>query len=311
MNKTYMSTDYNCNCINITLMTTSICNYNCKYCSENDIMQKIVSEYIDFTYVLSFIEQIRRTSNKKIIIQLYGGEPTLHKELLVFCEQCQTLNCNIVIYTNFSATTKYYNCLLAFKNIKLIFTIHTWIDSEFLIKLKSLDIKKLDCCSFIYIFNDKLDVNQQYDMFQSAFNYLKMHNMHRNIRMYTLTSTKNYIASYSNENIEQMKHLLANINCSLSIVDQNVIMTDDIYDQLQYDHYNWLCSAGKDNFFIDTNNVVFPCYNYFRQCHCNENKITEYKVKNINSKTLCKLKNSCSVCCTSVKCQKIFENRCT
>ena len=73
------------NTLYITLLTTTDCNFACKYCFENDIDK---SYYLNNEVVTAFISYLQYfiQNNKKINninIELFGGEPTLSWDLVI------------------------------------------------------------------------------------------------------------------------------------------------------------------------------------------------------------------------------------
>lgn len=89
----------------LTIMITNICNYNCIYCIENIPYNITEKKFIDIKQIFIFIEKIHLLyADKKISIELYGGEPTLHPEFYTLCKKLSTYNyiTYIDIYTNLS-----------------------------------------------------------------------------------------------------------------------------------------------------------------------------------------------------------------
>jgi len=102
------------------------CNYNCEYCY-NDFPRTNIK--LDLNKLYFFIKNILIDIHKKdyIWLELIGGEPTLHPDLLDFCQKISKLN-NIymTIYTNFSKDIDFYKTLLSIDSrISLILSWHS------------------------------------------------------------------------------------------------------------------------------------------------------------------------------------------
>ena len=78
------------------------CNYSCEYCY-NDLPR--TNKKIDLNKLYFFISEIllKKLNKKYIQLELIGGEPTLHPDLIDFCEKISHIpNIFTTIYTNFS-----------------------------------------------------------------------------------------------------------------------------------------------------------------------------------------------------------------
>jgi molybdenum cofactor biosynthesis enzyme MoaA len=96
--------------IHILIYICDRCNYTCEYCYNARPRTLIL---MDLNILLSFLINIKINTRKKIYIEIIGGEPTLHPDLLDFCKKCNTYtNITISVYTNFSQSIDYYIQLL-------------------------------------------------------------------------------------------------------------------------------------------------------------------------------------------------------
>ena len=77
----FYSTDRS-NMIFILAYIIDVCNYNCAYCyNEKPRTNKV----LDLNRLYAFLEYLQKRTKKNIDIELIGGEPTLHPNLIDFC----------------------------------------------------------------------------------------------------------------------------------------------------------------------------------------------------------------------------------
>ena len=125
---------------------STFCNYTCFYCRNKDfIKHKNINIKILLDYFNKFIN-IKNINNIQIYLE-GDGEPTLHPDLLEFCEKIQKYNKNIIIIilTNLSQSINYYLQFSSFKNLKFIISWHSNIydkyNKNFIKKIKFLKNK--------------------------------------------------------------------------------------------------------------------------------------------------------------------------
>jgi len=188
------------------------CNYNCAYCSTKNY-RKNKNNYLNLNKLTTFIKNTKHLQNKKIIIQLLGGEPTLHPDLKKFIKE--NPNYIINIYTNFSESINYYNDLLNFKNFELTISYH---------------------------FNNTN--NTVYNFFNK---YIKLHNF-KNIFNIVLFEHK-----YINQNINLFKLFLdfyQKNNISMHNLDISLIDNSNSYNELytleEKQYYDYLYNYVKN-----------------------------------------------------------------
>ena len=67
-------------------MITNECNYSCAYCIENTQYKENCTVMLDIEQCILFVRQYAQVYPANgITIRIYGGEPTLHPDLIRFC----------------------------------------------------------------------------------------------------------------------------------------------------------------------------------------------------------------------------------
>lgn len=91
----------------ITWNLTTTCNFSCEYCP--DYLHNGKYGFPNYTKALEFIEKVSQ-QNKKVFIELLGGEPTLWPDLINFMKSVRDLSDDIIVHigTNGSRTEKWW-----------------------------------------------------------------------------------------------------------------------------------------------------------------------------------------------------------
>jgi len=82
----------------ITLEITSLCPFECKYCSSNSTTDKLNASFLSLMQIKSRLKSIGNIHYDRIIIS--GGEPLLHPEIGEIILFCRTISDDVVIYSN-------------------------------------------------------------------------------------------------------------------------------------------------------------------------------------------------------------------
>ena len=145
----------------VDVEVTLYCNQDCRHCINriSDKQYTLQDDSIDFNKLYVFLEKLISVK-KNIKLILNGGEPTLHPDLLLFCEKINTLNnksnnkINIWLFTNFSQDISYYKLILN-KHLHLVFTYHSslFTVNEFKTKLSQLPKDK---CHIIFMLDSDI-----------------------------------------------------------------------------------------------------------------------------------------------------------
>jgi len=110
----------------VTLFTTRLCNLNCEYC---DVINrdKANSKLISKEEFNSLVKFLKNQENKRpnLNLHFFGGEPTLNPLLFEFIQTAQEdleeYNLNIMITTNLSRSSAYYE---KFEDVKIVASYH-------------------------------------------------------------------------------------------------------------------------------------------------------------------------------------------
>jgi MoaA/NifB/PqqE/SkfB family radical SAM enzyme len=109
----------------LTWQFTSMCNFACAYCPEMLHDNKV--KFPNYDLVLTFIKNLAK-NNKKVYVDLLGGETTMWPQLLDFLKETKKIS-NIIttIETNGSRSTRWWEEFAAEElelNVLLDFTYH-------------------------------------------------------------------------------------------------------------------------------------------------------------------------------------------
>ena len=312
MYKYIVRNDFNKNIIDMTFMITNKCNYACSYCIEN--LQKntyydIIFLNLEKTYNF-IINYIKLYPTKKINIRIYGGEPTLHPDLVEFCQKLNSYE-NILIveiFTNFSADNIKYNQLLSIKKIYLFCSYHTskiMSSDEYVLKLINFGKKYNGKIVSNIMLENNTDENSiiTYNVYKKILKLCSKKIINIRTELIPIFSTAFYESSYSKYifKIFESINKIHNEKLSFTLIDNNNIKTnfDKVvgYDSLNFK--NWLCSSGECAIFIDPYGDIYPCgglytkrrliYNSRRKNIFNDN------IKSLFNYTICPY-NDCVLC---------------
>lgn len=287
--------DFDEKVIDMTFMVTNKCNYNCQYCIENlqylnphDIL------FLDLQKTLSFINKYCNTYDNKINIRIYGGEPTLHPELIDFCTKLSQNEHILVIeiFTNFSLSYEFYKKLLLIPKLHLYTSYHVNIimsDEQYLSKILKLNQFAEKITSNIMLENSS-DINfeNSYNLYKKLMKIWKINTFKKTLtNLIPLFSTKKYKSTYYTPNFKLFDILNSynNIKIGFSLYKDNTLEIEKKYNVVGYDSYNfkgWQCSSGKNALFVDMLGDVYPCGGLYTKRHSIYENI---KLKNIFNST--------------------------
>lgn len=253
------------NVINILVMFIDKCNFSCVYCYNDKPRSNM---QINTAQLIDFIKTVQKQTTKHIIVQLIGGEPTLHPNILEFCKYCKFANVDVQIFTNFSLSNQLYLDLLDL-NVELIASWHYQYDIDAFLK------------NVNYIFNSisnpKCDIITMLDPIYFNIGHkltldLLKHNIRNVLPMmldYDLKTNKVFYytnnCTYSQEQLVAYNQLLSKCNVKkyftaiysdkiekLSIVD---VTKNNIYQKFKF----WKCNAGMEYLYIDQYGDIYTC----------------------------------------------------
>lgn len=293
------------------------CNYNCSYCYN---IKPYTKKQLDLTKLYAYIQYIKQKYPTKYIqLELIGGEPTLHRDLLDFCQKISRFdNILIKIFTNLSASIKIYDTLLQNENIMLIVSWHS-------LKNDLLNKNYVDkIIQLLQKYKNQIEVRIMYEIFNTE-NALTVANKvlpYSNNMLFDLSflfdpiTQKNDVMTYSSQQLNDFKafHVQHNIRSNRK---EFLIRYNDNTEELKtftdmfcnktYNFKHWLCNAGKNSLFINYDGLVYPCVEYSCDVNnqiftINDLSYTRYNFKQV----LCKL-DYCS-CDWDIKKKRVFHN---
>ena len=288
------------NNISIKAYIIDKCNFNCLYCYNN-----IPRSYymLDLNMLYKSILYILDTIKIPIKLELIGGEPTLHPNLIAFCKKLLH-NINItecIIYSNFSANISVYEELLRNDKINLYLSWHsTYNDSlnkQYINNMHKL-VNKFDKMTlkqkvfYIIMFEHK-HIYEALKIYKECLS-MKI----SDVLLMLISNTNIYKIKYSSYQLEIYKKNIKNNNI---YTDNNIGVIDDIgnyYEindnqllQMQLNFKNWHCTAGINRLYIHSDGKIYPCQQYYQS---NINFIGS--IFNINELVLMPQICKCNIC---------------
>ena len=272
------------NDFNILAYVADVCNYACQYCYNNMPRTKTC---LDLSMLLNFVKFIRQKTTKTIELDLIGGEPTLHPDLLKFCIELQSVpNLVATIYTNFATNISLLKQLEE-ANVKFEATWHSQC-KDFETRIAQFNTNSFRTITLMY---EKEHTQQVIDIANRL-------NRHYNIDIQPVI-LDNRFDSYTELQIKQLNEYEKNENKSNTVFaleynDNSIeyLTHNDIYHKMHYNYRHWICNAGYDLLYVHFDGNVYPCDGFFfmkKHSIANIYNITpSFKLK----KTLC-LSDSC------------------
>lgn len=274
----YHSDENKRNIIFIKAYIIDKCNYNCQYCTNKNPRTYKSLDLFKFEH---FIDIVYENTQRNIILELIGGEPTLHRDFFDFCMRMHNkkyIN-SIYVYSNFSSDIEIYIKLLQMKKINFYLSWHS-IKNDKLNKGFYYRAKKL--------FN--MSNKATYVKSNVAFNVMLEHNniqssilMHKMIRMITQFVDLSMVGSlnkinnafrYEYNDYEYMlfkealhdryddpEMIIKYDDESVEYFSINKMM--DYIDKKHISFYNWKCNAGIDSFYVYCNEMIWCCQQEF------------------------------------------------
>ena len=287
------------------------CNYDCPYC-----YNKRPRNYykLNLDRLMIFCKHIHNKTKRKIKLELIGGEPTLHPDLLKFCKDIQVLDfINCFILTNFSQSLNYYNQLF---DVGVIFTA-TWhgtkndqMNNDFIDKILNVDKK--------FICNKQLEIRImfEHDNFQNAkhaFNIFCLNGLKDFIQSGLISVGEYDKHLYTNEQLKEYSSIAQQIDNDRKLYhvkyDDNTISNlkfNELFLNDEFSFMNWICNAGQTYLYVHSNGDIYPCETYFYDIKdCKIGNIFNFKDLTLK-KTLCRCK-FCTSCDFGIHKKKVFS----
>lgn len=276
----YISTDLS-NSICILVYIADICNYNCNYCYNKKPRSNIL---LDLYKLSIFIDKLQLQTNKNIIIDLIGGEPTLHPDLLSFINKKYNKKISYLIYSNFSKDIEYYKKILKNNNVKLFLTWHH-NNYDFIKKLYAISIfKNQISVSVMYEFGYTNIALNIFEKCKKITSKCSLSLIDGNLNIYNKNEQKKYLSIKHIDDDDYQFKLNGNV---IQISEEQLI------NAKLTSFYHWICEAGNTYIYIHYDGNVYPCQNYISkdkyQIMFNIAHIKNLKYLPLH-KTICKFK---------------------
>ena len=239
----------------IDIRVTDTCNFNCSYCTEHDTIKKKYITYDEFVIILDKLEHLYNIEQKFQQVLLWGGEPTLNKDLQKMLELALTkpfIN-RLAVHSNFSIKNDQLIDFLCNNNIICYSSIHPqYFYNEHKNKIITSNFNKLFNASKL------IEINlmwRQLDEFE-LIKKIKLEQSHLPLN---ITPTTQLVMASENK----VKLLLKSTgeydikNISTSLGNKSYI------DIFKIDHRGFICNSPVDNFIINTDGEIFLCQSYF------------------------------------------------
>lgn len=250
-----------------TLMVYIIdkCNLRCSYCYNN--FQRSNNE-IKLDYVIQLLDMIfRQQRYKKIELELIGGEPALHPNLLRFCLNVHKKfrsKVNTIIFSNFTYPIQIYKQLLDY-DVYLILTLHNNSTyKQFFDKLQKIDEQKRKQLVYVSIMYEPYDTNNSL----KAFDVLcDMHNDFNKLQFSLVNENENFKPIYTSSQIEEYKKrekfiTASKIQLKLSNNQTQIIDDNFFFEQPKNQNFNrWYCETGVQHLYVHADGKIYLCDN--------------------------------------------------
>lgn len=255
--------------IKLLVELTDSCNYLCNYCY-NEKPRK--NQHLNSDRLIEFIQYIHQKTNRNIKVELIGGEPTLHLDLLPICQKLFSYDYidEIELYTNFHKPIEFYDQLTLSKRMIINATWHSLEtdrqNNNFYEKVKY--IKSQNLCQYYFIVMLENDNFQNsINMYQKLYNYIEKTDIdnlsHLEMSLCIYGDGTQY--SYSQNELEQFEKLNQK-----QIYDKQFIFEFDTrikkeatiqdIEKLKTKSFKyWKCNAGKDYLYVHCNGNVYKC----------------------------------------------------
>jgi len=239
----------------ITWEINTLCNYACDYC---DLYGKEIS--INQDKVVDFINYVGTIKNVKLT--LFGGEPTLHPEILPVLKKLDVL---VEMYTNLSKNISFYKEVIRIKpDIELETSFHPSKEKFdiFYSKVEQLanEVTKLE---IVYM----LDTN--YSTYRE--DYLKLKKL-RSDKVSTIISKVEYLDQKKLSEEDEAWYLQEQHgnDLILNYIEKGEVKSKEtISNYLFANNLNrfkyFMCGCGVYNLFISYEGIVYPCLDYRRK----------------------------------------------
>ena len=276
-----------------------VCNLSCSYCynAKNRTYSKL-----DLHYLYQYVLNIKSLTKKNIVLQIIGGESTLHPDLYDFCKKMNEIkDIEIVIYSNGSQTIEYYSNLLNINCVNVDFSYHSinnLINKSFIIKIAKLNSyeKFKDRFTVTIMAEQNLNLKLVLNLCQQ----LKIEKSKIDISLIYINGKQ---LKYSDD---MLQFIFKNkiVYDEIEIIDKygkSMTIDPSFIDKYRFsDFIGWKCNAGKTTNYIHVNGNIYNC-----QAEYVENKHHKSNIYSIKSTNL--ISNKMTICtCKYCMCDQSY-----
>lgn len=258
---------------NIIVDIIDVCNYNCYYCYNK---RPRTNKLLDLNKLYDFCKWYHDNINSLINICMLGGEPTLHPDLLRFCQKITstypTVKCGII--TNFSKDLKYYLALLNAR-VDLILSWHSLSNDknnqEFICKVNDIPYHFFEENKIkISVMYEKLNIRSSLhafdNMYSKFYKYMELSIVENNHLHGNNSELYNYSSDELNEfkkRIEDKNYLASHDNLMIKFKYsnriENKLLSQTILNKDLVNFHYYKCMAGIYQIQIYFNGDIAPC----------------------------------------------------
>jgi MoaA/NifB/PqqE/SkfB family radical SAM enzyme len=255
--------------VRVGFMLTTACTYSCSYCP--DRLHTGKNKNHDLSALRKFLEHIKK--NKEIIIDITGGEPTIHPQFLDIIKMCREIGIISSVGSNASRTVQWFKnysklvdnwviTLHPSQHILDIDKIKILSDNSFLVVCLIADpaywnifvdwrekLSKVENIKLVVlkIIDDWAGANYKPDYREHHLEYIKKYNS-----SHTFTETKIHQIENLLTFLDQYNNIAVWNDGTQSVVDPYWLIKND-----QNNFKNWKCFAGYEVLSIDENGHVY------------------------------------------------------
>lgn len=209
------------NNIYVTIDLNNNCNYRCSYCYQLDMVD--IKDHITYDHILDFFNDLKQKNpNKKIMVILQGGEPTLYKNLSTLLKELKKIVYYIFIISNGSRSINWWK-----ENSKLFDKI---------------------CLSYHYEYTDK---DHFYNVCKTITNEINSF-ITINLMMYPEHIEEIY--AYGSKLVNEIDHLIINLKLIRFFKPYTKEQIDFIKENIKLK--SEYCLDGDDEYFSQKNIIL-------------------------------------------------------
>ena len=252
----------------MNFLLTYKCLSDCKFCFVPKEVKKEQREmtFAEFKKNLNHINKIYK--NKKPVLGILGGEPTLAKDFPMIIGYAKTYKGGVRLYSNLITDTNKIKYLLGAKNIVVSWNVSSYIQANVQNKkliLKNLKLIKKDLKNN-FLASITLYKDFQIKDFFKIIKILKKYDIN-NIRVALDSTSYNAFKNYGAEIFEFIKYLRSlNFNLYSSSCGHFIknIFTKEQENYLKKNMYNFKYNNCSKNYPLDVlpDGTVVPCVSF-------------------------------------------------